>query len=186
MLTITITPRAILLAALLIAAGVLAFYATDALGSDPDAYIQGDTNCDGVINADDSLNDLRYTAGLTTGPFPDCPAIGSEAAIPGPPGPQGPQGAPGLSSVTYETASSTVTGTGTIGVGRTATCPAGASALGGGAAYDSPEVSPDFYVSASFPLGEDAWRVQWKTESGTFFAQGTELTTYAICANVAD
>ena len=93
MLTITITPRAVLLAALLALSGVLAFVATDALGSGtPDAYIQGDTNCDGIVDATDAFNDLRYTAGLTVGPFADCPAIGTEGAIPGPQGPEGPQG----------------------------------------------------------------------------------------------
>ena len=95
MLRITVTPQAVLLAALVGLAGVFVFYASDALGSDPDHILQGDTNCDDVIDTQDVLNDLRYIADLTVGPFGGCPQIGTVAAIPGPEGPQGPQGPQG-------------------------------------------------------------------------------------------
>ena len=95
MLTITISARA---AALLLAAtALLALYATDALGSGdlPDEVLQGDINCDGLVDFQDGLGALRHEAGLPVDQNEPCFAPGSVAAIPGPQGPQGEQGLPG-------------------------------------------------------------------------------------------
>ena len=99
MLTITISARAAAL--LLSAAALLPLYATDALGSGdvPDEVLQGDINCDGLVDFQDGLGALRYEAGLPVDQNEPCFAPGSVAAIPGPPGPQGPvgtQGPPGV------------------------------------------------------------------------------------------
>ena len=98
MLTITISTRAAaLLAAAALAAIALALYATDAFGSGdvPQEVLQGDINCDGVVDFQDGLGALRHEAGLDVDQNEPCFAPGSVAAIPGPAGPQGEQGLPG-------------------------------------------------------------------------------------------
>ena len=96
MLTITITPRAVLLAAAFTLVGVLGFIATDALGSGmPDSILQGDTDCDGDVDAQDALIGLRFVGGLDVQQSEPCPDVGTLAAIPGPQGPQGSQGPAG-------------------------------------------------------------------------------------------
>ena len=91
MLTITISARAAAL--LLAAAALLTLYATDALGSGdaPDEVLQGDINCDGLVDFRDGLGALQYEAGLPVDQNEPCFAPGSVAAIPGP------QGEPGVS-----------------------------------------------------------------------------------------
>jgi hypothetical protein len=59
------------------------------------SVLQGDINCDGVVNAQDALGDLRYVGGLEVQQTEPCPDVGTLAAIPGPAGPQGEQGLPG-------------------------------------------------------------------------------------------
>jgi hypothetical protein len=176
-ITITITPRAVFLAALIALAVVLAFYTTDALGSSqPEAYIQGDTNCDGIIDAEDALNDLRYTAGLDVGPFPNCPAIGSEAAIPGP---QGPAGISGLELVS--TSSSTDSTDLKL---VTAPCPDGKQTIGGGATIVEP-VEGIAALTSSSPLANLGG---WTATAEEVLSTGSNwrIEAYAICANVAE
>jgi hypothetical protein len=88
MLTITITPRATLLTALLAFGVISAFFATEASGTGdaPSEVVQGDINCDNVVDAEDALGALRHTAGLPVDQNDPCFAPGDVAAIPGPPG----------------------------------------------------------------------------------------------------
>lgn len=83
MLTITIAPRTVLLAALLAIAGFFTLYATDALGSGQSSVIHGDTDCDSSVNPIDSLKLLRYDAALSVSQEPGCPEIGSVIGING-------------------------------------------------------------------------------------------------------
>ncbi len=62
---------------------------------DVESILQGDINCDGVVDAKDALGDLRYVGGLEVEQNDPCPNIGTLAAIPGPAGPQGQQGEEG-------------------------------------------------------------------------------------------
>jgi hypothetical protein len=82
MLTINITPRAVLLAAVLAIAGFFALYATAALGSSG-SVIHGDSDCDTSVNPIDSLKLLRHDAGLEVSQEPGCPEIGSVIGITG-------------------------------------------------------------------------------------------------------
>ena len=95
MLTITISARAAAL--LLAAAAFLTLYATDALGSGdvPQEVLQGDINCDGVVDFQDGLGALQYEAGLPVDQNEPCFAPGSVAAIPGPQGPADRRGSRG-------------------------------------------------------------------------------------------
>jgi hypothetical protein len=188
MLTITITPRAVILAALLALAGVLAFYATDARGSaTSDVYIQGDTDCDGDVDTTDALNDLRYTAGLTVGPFTTCPAVGSEGAIPGPQGPQGdtgpqgPVGPPGLADIEIITEDSF------SGSSQTRTqiadCPQGKTVIAGGARITSAGSEEGIALLESWPVGDmSGWYTVAQEVTPT--AANWTLRAFAICATV--
>ncbi len=53
-------------------------------GCDIGAYelgpVQGDVDCDGDVDAIDSLKELRHVAGLSVSQTGDCPDIGSEVA----------------------------------------------------------------------------------------------------------
>ena len=51
--------------------------------------LQGDINCDVVVDARDALGDLRYVGGLSVEQDEPCPDIGTLAAMPGPQGPPG-------------------------------------------------------------------------------------------------
>ncbi len=101
MLTITISARAVIIAALLALSAALGLYATDALAGDPEEpRIQGDVNCDGTADDADVLPQLLHAAELPAADQTEpCTDIGD--VIPagegtqGPPGPQGPQGPPG-------------------------------------------------------------------------------------------
>jgi len=65
MLTITISARALILAAFLALIAAFGLYATDALAGDPaEPRIQGDVNCDEDVNATDALNSLLHAAAL--------------------------------------------------------------------------------------------------------------------------
>ncbi len=60
-----------------------------------EVYIQGDVNCDGVVDTGDVLTDLRYAGGLDVEQPAGCPDIGTAGTggpVPGPQGPQGEQG----------------------------------------------------------------------------------------------
>jgi hypothetical protein len=96
MLNTAISARAVLIAALLTITALAAFYAPRVLGSGdvPAQVVQGDINCDGLVDARDALGALRHTADLSVDQDEPCFSPGSVAAIPGP---QGPQGEPGVS-----------------------------------------------------------------------------------------
>jgi len=107
MLTITISPRAIILAVLLTLAAVAAFYATDALAGDPEEpRIQGDVNCSAGVGTDDILDQLLHEADFAVDQTEPCTDIGDVIPAgegtqgpPGPPGPPGEQGIPGVPGV---------------------------------------------------------------------------------------
>ncbi len=65
-----------------------------------ESILQGDINCDGVVDAKGALGELFYVGGLEVEQTEPCPDVGTLAAIPGPAGPQGeqgPTGPPGIS-----------------------------------------------------------------------------------------
>jgi len=113
MLTITISARTLVIAALLALIAALGLYATDALGStDPDQQVQGDVNCDDGVDTNDILDQLLHEAGFEVEQTEPCtdiedtfPVGGGEQGPPGPqgeqgpPGEQGPQGEPGPQGV---------------------------------------------------------------------------------------
>jgi hypothetical protein len=88
MLTIAISARAVTVAALLTITALAAFYAPHVLGSGdvPGQVVQGDINCDGIVDALDAIGALRHTADLSVEQDQPCFSPGSVAAIPGPPG----------------------------------------------------------------------------------------------------
>lgn len=98
MLTITISARTTALALASVAALIaLLLYASDARGSGdvPDQVVLGDINCDNLVNGEDVLGALRYTAGLSVDQVDPCFEPASVVAIPGSAGPLGPQGPQG-------------------------------------------------------------------------------------------
>jgi hypothetical protein len=190
MLTITITPRAVLLTAAFALASFLAFYATDALGSDtPGSILQGDTNCDGDVDSQDALNELRYIAGLDVDQSEPCPDVGAVAVIPGPQGPQGPQGVqgpPGLSDV--ERVAVAGSSTSNLNNSAVASCPGGKTLIGGGGEVGQGGLGVAGIVGSSpGPSGtalENSWGV-----FGYAYDTPTEpwsVLAWAICANVSE
>jgi hypothetical protein len=65
----------------------------------PDQVVQGDINCDGIVDAQDALGALRHAGGLPVDQQQPCFAPGAIAAIPGPSGVPGPSGAPGPAGI---------------------------------------------------------------------------------------
>ena len=59
------------------------------------SILQGDLNCDGVVDTHDTLGGLRFVGELDVAQTEPCPDVGTLAAIPGPAGPAGPQGPAG-------------------------------------------------------------------------------------------
>lgn len=106
MLTITISPRALLIATLLILAALTAFVAHDAFAGDPDEQIQGDVNCDDGVDSDDILDHLYYAAAFEPLQNEPCTDIGDSFPVgggePGPPRPPGPPGINLFADVTAE------------------------------------------------------------------------------------
>ena len=154
------------------------------------SVLQGDINCDGVVDGRDALGDLRFVGGLSVQQDEPCPDVGTLAAIPGPAGPQGaqgPQGPAGPSGVSGLQVVLAVSGTGSPPnpPSAIAQCPQGKKVIGGGA-----KAIGDLIV---FQIG---LRNSAPTPDGTgWFAQGAEfeptnddwfIEAYAICANVAD
>jgi hypothetical protein len=197
MITITISARAAAL--LLAAAALLTLYATDALGSGdvPDEVLQGDINCDGLVDFQDGLGALRHEAGLPVPQNEPCFAPGSVAAIPGPqgpegpPGPQGPEGSegpqgpagnPGISGYELVTASSGSDSSPSKTVNLP--CPEGKKPIGGGHALTG--VTTNLSVTRSIPDSEDAdWRAA-AVEVGSGNDNNWELHAYALCAFVSE
>jgi hypothetical protein len=99
MLTITISARALVIAALMLVGAAAAVVATDALAGGSGDQIQGDVNCDQGVDNADILDQLKHEAGLDVAQSEPCTDI--EDAFPlgttivGPSGPPGPSGAPG-------------------------------------------------------------------------------------------
>ena len=60
-----------------------------------EGIIQGDLNCDGVVDTHDTLGGLRFLGELDVQQTEPCPDVGTLAVIPGPAGPQGPAGSQG-------------------------------------------------------------------------------------------
>jgi hypothetical protein len=167
MLTITISVRTVIAAAILVLFPLLMYCATEASGSgqDSDAILQGDTDCDGDVDTSDALNNLRFVASLTVEQSEPCPDIGTLAAIPGPSGPQGPagpegqQGPPGLSAL--EIVSASTESDSTDEKSLITGCPQGKTIIGGGSAIegsntsgialtlDGPNVDGGFWFSAA-------------------------------------
>ena len=100
MVTITISPRALIVGSLLIAAAVTAYFASTAFGSGTEVqHIQGDVNCDLGVDSQDILAELLHAANFEPPQSEPCTDIGDllpQVEGPqGPPGPEGPQGEPG-------------------------------------------------------------------------------------------
>ncbi len=101
MLTITISTRALVIVVLMLLGAIAAVFATDALAGGSGDQIQGDVNCNGGVDNNDILDQLRHEAGFDVSQSEPCTDI--EAAFPlgttivGPAGPSGVPGLPGPS-----------------------------------------------------------------------------------------
>jgi hypothetical protein len=99
---------------------------------------------------------------------------------PGPQGPQGPQGSPGSSGSAGVSGYEIINTHGTLPMNGTvsvvASCPLGKRVLGGG--YVVPQVSDT--TSLSRPDGDNAWRVDFKSNGGS-----GDASVYAICATAS-
>jgi len=163
-----------------------------------DGQIQGDTDCDGDVDAVDGLGVLVNVVALDAlAQQEPCVDVGDVIplgeGIPGPqgpPGPQGeqgppgPQGEPGISGLLVVTDESAA-GSPPIDSTALAQCPVGKEVIGGGATAFGPLIPFQVGLRTSAP-----------TVDGTgWFAFGAEfeptsddwsVTAYAICANVAE
>jgi hypothetical protein len=97
-----------------------------------------------------------------------------EKGDPGAQGPKGDTGAPGVSGFEYAQEASPSIAPGATG-GASATCPAGKSAIAGGATTED-----DTPILESFPAG-DQWVVSVRNDT----AQPVILLTFAVCASVS-
>ncbi len=179
------------------------------LPSSEEGQIQGDTDCDGDVDAVDGLGvlvDVVALEALTQDePCTDVgnviPAGGGVPGPAGPAGPQGDQGPAGEQGVQgdqgvsdYEVVSKTLTFPSETGTGGWITsgvfCPEGLKPLGGGGKLGwnggfAPDETAGGYIISSFPSGA-SWSVTWKHDDTGGFPVGTEFVAYAICANVAE
>ena len=166
--------------------------------TEADGQIQGDTDCNGKVEALDALGVLIDVAALEAlAQQEPCTDVGNliplgdgvpgpqgEQGPPGPQGPQGPQGddgPPGISGLKFATSpiGFTCPGGACTGVGvYSADCQEGKRAIAGGADLNALLAAN---IADSFP-----------TEDGTGWTIGIEFhntwsgTAYAICANVAE
>ena len=187
MLTL-ISPRGTLALVFLITAvviGALAVSAASGADEAPDEIIQGDLNCDGSVNATDTLVSLRHAGGLAVEQTEPCPDVGTLAAIPGPEGPEGPQGPAGPAGPAGISGFQVITsqsGTGsqspTI---HDAECPAGMKIVGGGAEILGASFN-DISLHSSAPSpGLTGWRGIASEVNGT--GQDWSIKVTAFCAN---
>ena len=156
--------------------------------------IQGDTDCDGDVDAVDGLGVLVNVAALEAlGQQEPCTdvadVIPAGEGIPGPQGPAGPQGeqgpagaqgAPGLSGVEIVDVESASNSNAEKNV--TAPCPEGKTIVGGGARV----LGSVFGVVLvnSHPFGDEQWQVRMVEREVN--AGDWRAIAYAICANVAE
>ncbi len=154
-----------------------------------ESILQGDINCDGVVDAKDALGDLRFVGGLDVEQNDPCPDVGTLAAIPrpaGPPGPAGEQGPPGISELelVFEESDSNSDES----KFKHAACPEGKRVLGGGVStsVEAQPAHPDLaFAQDSTPdynLG--FWFGQVREVTAT--AEDWSFSVFAICANVAE
>ena len=161
-----------------------------------EGIIQGDINCDGVVDGHDTLGGLRFLGELDVPQTEPCPDVGTVIpageGMPGPPGPQGeagpqgeqgPAGPPGLSDV--ERVITEGPSNSDFGKTQGANCPSGKIAVGGGARVLGG--SSDVFLRTSRPVGlplPSSWEVSAMEANPT--SSNWSIVTYALCANVAD
>ena len=158
--------------------------------SSVESILQGDLNCDGVVDSHDTLGGLRFLGELDVPQTEPCPDIGTVIpageGVPGPQGPAGPQGEagpPGISGYEVVTEEFFDKGQGALGLGFVVSCPEGKQALGGGGQLLS---GLNIYINSSLPLDDgQKWHVFWVAEAGSDIV-GKDFAVYAICANVAE
>ncbi len=150
-----------------------------------ESIIQGDINCDGVVDGLDALGDLRFVGGLDVEQEEPCPDVGTLAAIPGPQGDQGEQGPPGLSNLQVVTTDSESNSNDFKF--EDASCPAGTQLIAGGTEIRGiASVTATTHLIYSYPIAsiEETWRGGAK-EHGAGTPNDWRLFVYAFCANVA-
>ena len=155
------------------------------------SILQGDINCDGVVDTHDTLGGLRFLGELDVPQNEPCPDIGTLAAIPGPAGPQGPAGPPGeqgpvgisdLEVVIVESAvdSSVVFGSKVLN----ALCPDGKKVLGGGVRFTVGDTG-GLVTTESVPHDDlGGWFAIVEEATATTNDWGFRVS--AICATVAE
>ena len=166
------------------------------LPSSEDGQLQGDTDCDGDVDAVDGLGVLIDVAALDAlAQQEPCTDVGNliplgegvpgpqgEQGVPGPAGPAGPQGPAGLSGVEIVTGSEDyVAGP---ALSATATCSDGKRVIGGGGAVVGSPMVNDVGLTDTEPnFDETGW-----VATAQPFGSNTSwsLTAYAICANVPE
>ena len=156
-----------------------------------ESILQGDLNCDGIVDTHDTLGGLRFFGGLDVRQNVPCPDVGTLAAIPGPAGPQGPAGPPGeqgpvgisdLEVVIVESAvdSSVVFGSKVLN----ALCPDGKKVLGGGVRFTVGDTG-GLVTTESVPH-EDAGGWFAIVEEATSTTNDWGFLIRAVCATVAE
>jgi hypothetical protein len=118
------------------------------------------------------------------------PGSAGPQGIPGPLGPAGPPGGPGVAGIILASATSVPPAQPSRFFSGTVTCPAGKSALGGGAFLTDASGSPldrGGALASSFPIGVPP--TGWSAAANTTIAQepprADRLQLFAICATVA-
>ena len=162
-----------------------------------ESILQGDINCDGVVDGHDTLGGLRFLGGLDVQQTEPCPDIGTLAAIPGPAGPQGEPGPPGPTGLQGEQGPAGPPGLSdferVISVGpsdsdsikaHSVFCPSGKIAVGGGAqiAFGGADVFLTGSRSSSSTL--QGWTAIAREANPT--SSNWEIRTHAVCATVAE
>ena len=178
--------------------------ASSSLTSSEEGHVQGDTDCDGDVDAVDALGVLVNVVALAAlGQQEPCTDVAklipAGEGVPGPQGPagpegpqgpqgeqgtQGPAGPPGISG--YETVFDTFPipdGANINAFVFGVACPGDKRVMGGGGKLNA---NANVYLSESWPLGDSSWGTTFKAEGTGFMPAGLELTAWAVCANVAE
>jgi len=165
---------------------------SNGLPSSEDGQIQGDTDCDGDVDAVDGLGVLVNVAALDAlaqqEPCTDvADVIPAGEGIPGPQGPTGPQGEqgpagpPGISGVEVVIEQGDDP---SPAKSASAICDDGKVVLGGGAQVTGNTIDVALYQSR--PLDNPAGWFAVAARVDLLPASNWQVTAYAVCANVAE
>jgi hypothetical protein len=130
--------------------------------------IQGDIDCDGVVNAVDALKDLRFVVALPIIQNEPCPDVGTAVGVGG-----------------YERITVTDSLTGPDTLFKTVSCSDGKKAFGGGVRRTSGGLDSDqlnWVILESYPVSS---QTSWGVLIQTLDTATRNFEFSAICANVA-